>query len=783
MDDPIRILYLEDPDFSALVSAVVESEKACVEVVSVGNFESLATALQNRSFDLILADGLSFAGSEHRATEVVRERCPGVPFVMMSEALGAREIGSDAPSDRSSSIAARFEQLKPIVSRALKETRERLQRERSNAESFRREAYLTALTENSLDVFSILDGEGVFRYNSASITRTLGYEPGQLIGSNALSLVHPDDLPVVLRTFSRVVQKADKDASVEFRFRHSDGSYRQIQSVMRNRFERPEISGILATSRDVTDLKRMAAERTTIAESLRKSEMAREVLQRLACLGTWEMLLSSPDDIGANQFCWSDEASNILGYASGPLNTSCEVFLQLVHPDDRLQVIDGFRQVARFNHPIDLEYRIRAQDGAERNIKQRAECEFDAGGRPFKLRGIVADVTELKRSEEESRELQRLEAVGQLAGGVAHDFNNLLTVVHGHASLLLGDETLPASALKSAGQIIEAADRATGLTRQLLAFGRRQLLQPRRLDLNRLVSNITVRLEKILGENIAVDLNYHPHGAFVRADPNMMEQVLMSLALNARDALAGDGLLSIRTETINAPANQKSHPDASSGKYVRLTVEDNGCGISPTNLPRIFEPFFTTKDIGKGTGLGLAAVYGILKQHRGWIEVESELGKGSAFHVFLPEAAEESVSIEKKKVEEPVRGGSETILVVEDETPVRELVCKLLTGYGYHVLRAETGVKALDLWRHRKEKIDLLLTDLVMPDRLSGRELADELRADVPDLKVIFMSGHSPEVAGKDFALQPGLHYLQKPYDSKKLAASVRNCLDSQIKH
>ena len=392
----------------------------------------------------------------------------------------------------------------------------------------------------------------------------------------------------------------------------------------------------------------------------------------------------------------------------------------------------------------------------------------------------VRDVTVQKRLEEQLRQSQKMEAIGQLAGGVAHDFNNILTVIHGHASLLTTGSGLTGSGAKSAQQISQAAERAASLTRQLLTFSRRQVMQPRRLDLNEVVSNMTKMLGRILGEDIALQVNYSSQPALTQADAGMMEQVLLNLAVNARDAMPKGGVLAIRIAALEVDARRVAEqPEARVGRFVCVTVTDTGCGIPPANLRRIFEPFFTTKEVGKGTGLGLATVYGIVKQHQGWIEVESEVGKGTTLRVFLPRSAETVAAAEVRPDEKPVRGGTETILVVEDEAPVRELVCHVLSGHGYRILQAESGVKALEVWQDSKEQIDLLLTDLVMPDRMNGRELAETLRAERPRLRVIFTSGYSAEVVGRDLVLRHELNYLQKPYHPKKLAVVVRDCLDA----
>jgi PAS domain S-box-containing protein len=401
-------------------------------------------------------------------------------------------------------------------------------------------------------------------------------------------------------------------------------------------------------------------------------------------------------------------------------------------------------------------------------------------GQPLLLLAQLRDLTAQKRLEEHLRQSQKMEAIGQLAGGVAHDFNNILTVIQGHASLLLTGGSLTEVSARSAHQITQAAERAAGLTRQLLTFSRRQVMQPRRLDMNEVVGNMTKMLGRILGEDVTLQLNYFPQPALVQADAGMMEQVLLNLAVNSRDAMPKGGVLEIRISLLDVDARRLAgHSKAHGGRLVCLTVTDTGCGIAPENLRRVFEPFFTTKEMGKGTGLGLATVYGIVKQHQGWIEVESEPGKGTTFRVFLPRIAATTRASEDQPAERAVRGGTETILVVEDEAPVRKLVCNVLSRQGYRILQAESGMKALQVWRESKEQIDLLLTDLVMPDRLSGRELAEKLCAERPQLKVIYTSGYSADVIAKDIVLSRGLSYLQKPYHPHKLALTVRDCLDA----
>jgi len=402
---------------------------------------------------------------------------------------------------------------------------------------------------------------------------------------------------------------------------------------------------------------------------------------------------------------------------------------------------------------------------------------------PIPAIGVVhcyaGDITDRQNLEAQLRQSQKMESIGLLAGGVAHDFNNILTVIQGHNSLLT-TLPLPEEALDSARQIALAADRAANLTRQLLTFSRRQILQPKNLDLNEVVSTMTKMLRRLLGEDITLQVNYAPHLPLVHADPGMMEQVLMNLSINARDAMPKGGKLFVDTAMVKFDeAAARRMPGASPGEYVCLTVKDTGKGIPPEVMPHIFEPFFTTKDVGKGTGLGLATVYGIVQQHRGWVKVSSKVKEETVFQVFLPAIAESGVLRETVVTEPEIRGGSETILVVEDEVPLRQLVRNVLQRYGYRVLEANSGVDALPIWLEYKDQISLLLTDMVMPHGVSGRELAQRLRGDQPELKVIYSSGYSLAVVGADMVLREGLNFLQKPYHPAKLAKAVRDCLDA----
>ena len=403
-------------------------------------------------------------------------------------------------------------------------------------------------------------------------------------------------------------------------------------------------------------------------------------------------------------------------------------------------------------------------------------------GKPMGRVWSFRDVTGRTVLEAQLRQSQKMEAFGQLAAGVAHDFNNILTVIQGNTSLL-GTEALERDEERAArADILVAAERASNLTRQLLTFSRRRRLQTSNIDLNEIVMNMTKMLQRLIGEDIAQETECAPGGSMVHADPGMMEQILMNLAVNSRDAMPRGGRLQIRTANVVLGADDaRSNPKARAGEFVCLSVSDTGEGITESNLPHIFEPFFTTKEVGKGTGLGLATVYGILEQHNGWIEVESRLYVGTTFRIYLARlAGKKAPSVAEVAVPSKALRGTETILLVEDEEAVRHLMKSLLERYGYKVLPAASGVRALEIWADCKDDIEILITDMVMPEGIGGRELGKRLQAMNPELKVIYCSGYTNEIIDDDFALRSRENFLEKPFQLNVLLQKIRDCADGR---
>jgi PAS domain S-box-containing protein len=421
----------------------------------------------------------------------------------------------------------------------------------------------------------------------------------------------------------------------------------------------------------------------------------------------------------------------------------------------------------------------RRKDGTLYEEEANISPVRDAAGKIINYVAVKRDVTHEVQLETQFRQAQKMEAVGQLAGGVAHDFNNILAVIQMQSSLLKSDG-LSTEQTELADGITESVQRAVALTRQLLLFSRREVFQPRDLELNETIAATTKMLKRMLGETIEMQLKLAAQPLFLHADAGMLDQVLMNLCVNARDAMPGGGHLLIETAGVELDELAVGQSvQARAGSFVRLSVSDNGGGIPPEILPQIFEPFFTTKDVGKGTGLGLATVFGIVQQHQGWINVYSEVGHGTTFRIYLPRLTGNVVVKPAPPALAAMRGGHETILLAEDDPALRVAVRKALSQLGYRILEAPTGVKALEVWNANRDEISLLLTDLVMPDGMTGKALAQRLLQENSKLKVIYMSGYSAEVVGKDFPFTEDVNFLTKPFPAQKLAQTIRNCLDA----
>ena len=395
----------------------------------------------------------------------------------------------------------------------------------------------------------------------------------------------------------------------------------------------------------------------------------------------------------------------------------------------------------------------------------------------------AGEITERLNLESQLRQSQKMESVGQLAAGVSHDFNNILAVIQGHSELLLLREKLSSAGTESLHQISGASERAARLTQQLLAFGRKQPMQEQIINFNEVILRVTQMLQRVLGAHITLRTGFSPNLPMIKGDPTMMEQIIMNLSVNARDAMPTGGSLIIGTAPVKVTrAHVERNPDAREGLFVCLNVSDNGVGIEPDKIDKLFEPFFTTKEKGKGTGLGLATVYGIVVQHMGWIEVESVPGKGTTIKVYLPASATQTMApVGQAAPAKVVAGGKETILLVEDEIGVLTLSRNILTSYGYRILQAKSGGEALRVWEEQGGSVDMLFVDIVLPDGMSGIELAGKLLLEKRDLAVLFTSGYSMDILVQDFGFDETNPFIKKPSTPQLLAEKVHHCLDCKL--
>ncbi|MGH7590163.1 MAG: response regulator [Gemmatimonadales bacterium] len=514
-----------------------------------------------------------------------------------------------------------------------------------------------------------------------------------------------------------------------------------------------------------------------------KAELARyagTLEQRLeTVLASVPDVLYSVDPSLGQRYYISPACEHVLGLSPEELIAQPGLWIELVAREEQPAVRAWVERVVKSQRPEHLEYRIRHRDGTVRWIEDTLVPAIDEAGTVRRLDGIARDITDQRKLEEQFRQAHKMEAVGRLAGGIAHDFNNLLTVVINYTDILLEDLPPDDRRRGDLEEIRKAATGAAGLTRQLLAFSRQQLLEPRVLDLNAVWTNVENLLRRLLGEDIEISAVLTPRLGAVKADPGQLEQVIMNLAVNARDAMPDGGKLTIETTNIEIDeAYVREHALARSGRYVMLAVSDNGVGMDEETQRRIFEPFFTTKEVGKGTGLGLATVYGIVNQSGGFVWVYSEPGHGTTFKIYLPRVDEsiDHLAGPGARVEPP--HGTETVLLVEDTAAVRAVARQLLDRLGYTVLEAPNGQTALRLASTHHGPIHLLLTDVIMPG-LGGRQLAEQLRAWRPELRVLYVSGYTDDAVVRNGVLGSGVARLQKPFTSESLARKVREVLDA----
>jgi len=522
--------------------------------------------------------------------------------------------------------------------------------------------------------------------------------------------------------------------------------------------------------------------RLKMEESLRESEEKYRTILETMEAGYFEV------DLEGNFTFFNPAVSRILGYPESELLGMNN--RDYMDPENARQIWQTFNRVYTTGEAAKaFDWQIIRKDGTRAHIETSIALKRDAAGKAIGFRGLARDVTERKQIEAERNKLQaqllqaqKLESVGRLAGGVAHDFNNMLNVIIGHTELALLQLDPRHPLENDLTEVLAAARRSTDITRQLLAFARQQAIAPEILDLNTAVEGLLKMLRRLIGEDI--DLVWQPGANLcpVRMDPSQIDQILVNLCVNARDAIYDVGKLTIETRAVTIDEDYcTDHAEFTPGEYVMLAVSDDGCGMERETLEKIFDPFFTTKEIGRGTGLGLATVYGIVKQNDGLVNVYSEPGSGTSFHIYLPGQSGAVADAQKPEDRATAKGHGETVLIVEDEMAILNLVKRILTGLDYRILDASTPERALELAKAHAGQLHLLITDVVMPG-MNGHALARQLRARHPGLKVLFMSGYTADAIAHRGVLDSGVHFIQKPFSRNDLAAKVRETLDSTEK-
>ena len=521
-----------------------------------------------------------------------------------------------------------------------------------------------------------------------------------------------------------------------------------------------QLLGFSKVFRDLTEEKE-------VQDRLRDTQARLRVALVAARMGIWRL------HVPTNTQRVDGSMARLLGLGEGEVVESYDLFREHIHPEDRNEVDAAFARMAQTGGEMHVEFRVIRPDGSIRWLLDHGEAVRDASGAVEYLTGAAVDVTERRTAEEQLVEAQRMDAVGRLAGGVAHEINNMMTVILGFSAMLLDTPGSPHE--DEVRHIHRAADRAAAITAQLLAFGRRQMLRPQVLDVNELIRGLEAMLRRVLGEDKEFAANLADDLGRVRADPGQLEQVLINLTLNARDAMPNGGTFSISTQRVTLPRREGARPlgdELSPGDYVRVTVSDSGHGMDAATAGRVFEPFFTTKPVGQGTGLGLATAFGIARQSGGTVRVFSKPGEGTTFHIYLPPAADDTpLAVNARSMPRSVYG-SGTVLVVEDEAMVRNFTCRTLAAHGYRCVEAVDGSEALRIMQQRGDSIDAVVTDVVMPN-LGGGTLARRLAEARPGMPVLFTSAYTGQEMVRRGLIPPDAPFLQKPFTSETLLVKL----------
>jgi two-component system, cell cycle sensor histidine kinase and response regulator CckA len=754
-----RILLLEDNSADAKLS-LRELARAGFKIDSevVATSADFTRTIQSNKYDLILADYRLPEWTGLDALRWLRNAGIDTPFILVTGTLGddiAVECIKEGATDYV--LKDKLDRLPRACRRALDEMQVRLDRDRAEKELREsEEQYRLLFDSNPLPMWVVDRQTFTFLAVNEAAVHHYGYSRGEFFAMTIKDMSQVGDIPALFEAASRSSEGLSETEA--WRHRKKDGTIIDVAITSHGiRFRGKQAELVLA--HDITDQKKNQ-------ERLRQSEEKFAKAFRSSPLA-----ITISTEVDGRYVDVNDAFSNMLGYRReevvGCTTHELGVWLE---PADRTAFIQQLVASARVTS---FPAKFRTSSGDTRLTEISAEL-IELDGASCVL-AITRDVTEARHLEEQFRQAQKMEAVGRLAGGIAHDFNNMLSVIIGYSELLQ-EQFQSGPARKGADEVKKAAERAAALTRRLLAFSRQQVLSPRILSLNAVVDNLSKMLRHMIGEDVELILTSGAALGHVQADPVQIEQIIMNLAVNARDAMPKGGRLIIETSNADVDAMSAAILSVRPGPYVVLSVSDTGCGMNEATIARIFEPFYTTKEPGKGTGLGLSMVYGVVKQSDGSIRVHSEPGKGTTFRIYLPRV-DEALSDESAKTEAPLARGTETILVVEDEEPLRMLIAGVLENSGYTVLQTSEATEALKL--AKEHAIDLLLTDVVMPG-VSGPELADLIKGILPNLKLLYISGYTNDLITARGPLASDEMLLEKPFNKNSLLTKVRMILESR---
>ena len=762
--EPLRILMLEDVPMDAeLVTYELGRARIHFEARRVDTRDAFLAQLEAFRPDVILSDYTLPAFDGMAALSLARRYAPDVPFLIVTGSVNEETaVGCMKAGATDYLLKSNLARIGPAIEAAIARLQSRTAKSRAEEALRRSEANLRAIFNNSLQAFVLLDRDGRIQACNRTAEEWSERIKGRRIGEGDRI---EDFIPEAVEAFraaltgeTRTVERCVADLLVHERW--FETTHAPVVD------DEGAVIGVCLNARDVSERKRGE-------QALRESEARyRDLFDNASDL----VCATSPD----GEFLYTNRAwHDVVGYTDTDL--ASRRFLDVVHPSSRDYYREIVARALRGETLTHVELVLVTSDGAPVTVEGNLSATLHEG-RAEVLRGIYRDVTERKRIEEQLRRAERMQAAGRLAGGVAHEVNNMMTGVIGFSEFLLRSLAPEDPRRAEVNEIVRAGTRAADVTRQLLAFTRQQFLRPEPCDLNAIITGMEKLLRRSLGEDHVLTLRLAAKPVDIRADRGQLEQVLLNLVLNARDAIDGRGEVVIATGRAGREevrSARRADVEVPGDEYVLLSVSDSGCGMPPEVQERIFEPFFTTKPVGQGTGLGLSTVYGIVKQSDGFVWVDSTPGSGTTFRIYLPQVVADAAAPPSPDLPAAPSGGSELILVVEDEDVVRTLACRGLREQGYTVLEARHGGEALRHLGEQARRIDLVISDVVMPE-VSGRELGERLARLQPELPVLYMSGYTGDDVIQRGLLEPGAPFQQKPFTPEGLARKVREMLDAR---